>query len=55
VTADTQRHLFLVESDGSLPVQKIMEEALVHLKRRSEEVIEILDEISGGMADEASS
>ena len=55
VTADTQRHLFLVESDGSLPVQKIMEEALVNLKRRSEEVIEILDEISGGMADEASS
>ncbi|NYT04935.1 MAG: DNA-directed RNA polymerase subunit D [Methanomicrobiales archaeon] len=55
VTPDPSRYIFVVESDGSLPVREIMERALLFLKRQSKDLVDILRDISGGTANETSS
>jgi DNA-directed RNA polymerase subunit D len=55
VTPDPGRYIFVVESDGSLPVRDIMERALLYLKEQSDDLVNILRDISGGTAHEASS
>jgi DNA-directed RNA polymerase subunit D len=55
VDHDTSRYIFVVESDGSLPVIDVMEYALRYLKEKAEDLVEVLNEVSGGTADEESS
>jgi DNA-directed RNA polymerase subunit D len=44
--SDRTKFLFIVESDGSLPAQQIVEEALRYIRNRSVDLIESLQEIS---------
>jgi len=46
VKADKTKYLFTVESDGSLPAQQIVEEGIRYIRKRSDELIESLQEIS---------
>ncbi len=55
INQDDTRYLFVVESDGSLPVREIMEHALLCIKKKSEDLVDILNDISGGTVHEASS
>lgn len=52
VVPDDTRYIYVVESDGSLPVKEIMEHALLYIKDKSEDLVKVLNEISGGTADE---
>ncbi len=52
VVPDNTRFIFVVESDGSLPVVRIMERALLYMKEKSEDLVEVMNEISGGTSDE---
>ena len=47
VSADSERYIFMVESDGSLPVKEIMERALQYIRDQSDELERQLGEISG--------
>jgi len=47
VTAEADRYIFVVESDGSLPVKEIMNRALLYIKENSDELEHQLGEISG--------
>jgi len=47
VSAETDRYIFVVESDGSLPVKEIMNRALLYIKEQSDELEHQLGEISG--------
>ncbi|HJK44777.1 MAG TPA: hypothetical protein O0X22_00300 [Methanocorpusculum sp.] len=38
--------MFVVESDGSLPVKEIIERALLHIKSRSTDLTDALQDIS---------
>jgi DNA-directed RNA polymerase subunit D len=55
VSHDPTRYIFVVESDGSIPVREIMGYALRHLKEKAEDLVEVLNEVSGVTADEESS
>ena len=44
ISADSTKFIFVVESDGSLPVKEIIERALLHIKSRSSDLIEALQE-----------
>ena len=44
IGADSTKFIFVVESDGSLPVKEIIERALLHIKSRSSDLIEALQE-----------
>lgn len=46
VNADKTKYLFTVESDGSLPAQQIIEEGIQYIRKRSDELMESLQEIS---------
>jgi DNA-directed RNA polymerase subunit D len=48
VTSDESQFIFVVESDGSLPVKEIIEQALVCIRSRSDDLIEKIGEISEG-------
>jgi DNA-directed RNA polymerase, alpha subunit/40 kD subunit len=48
VTSDESKFIFVVESDGSLPVKEIIEQALVYIRDRSDDLIEKIGEISEG-------
>lgn len=48
VTSDESQFIFVVESDGSLPVKEIIEQALVCIRTRSDDLIEKIGEISEG-------
>lgn len=52
VSADETRFIFVVESDGSLPVKEITQRAVDHLGRKAQEVIRILDETFEGVPNE---
>jgi DNA-directed RNA polymerase subunit D len=52
VSADETRFIFVVESDGSLPVMEITQRAVDHLGKKAREVIRILDETFGGVPNE---
>ena len=47
ISAEPDRFIFVVESDGSLPVKEIMERALRYIKEQSEELENQTSEISG--------
>jgi len=47
ISAEPDRFIFVVESDGSLPVKEIMERALMYIKEQSEELDHQTSEISG--------
>ena len=47
VSAEADRYIFVVESDGSLPVKEIMNRALLFIKEHSDELEIQLGEISG--------
>ncbi|MCQ1538501.1 DNA-directed RNA polymerase subunit D [Methanocalculus taiwanensis] len=46
IDSDRTKYLFIVESDGSIPAQQIIEEGLRYIRKRSDEIIESLQEIS---------
>jgi len=47
ISAEPDRFIFVVESDGSLPAKEIMERALMYLKEQSDELENQISEISG--------
>jgi len=47
ISAETDRYIFIVESDGSLPVKEIMDRALHYIRDQSDELERQLSEISG--------
>lgn len=47
VSAEPDRYIFVVESDGSLPVKEIMDRALLYIRDQSHELERQLSEISG--------
>jgi len=48
ITQDESRFLFVVESDGSLPVKEIVVRALREIQSKSESLVDVLSDISGG-------
>lgn len=48
IGTDESRKIFVVEGSGSLPVREIMERALLHLKGKSDDLLNYLTGISGG-------
>jgi len=55
IAADETRFIFVVESDGSLPASEIIKYALLYVKDKSHDLVGVLTEISGGIADEEGS
>jgi len=47
VAAEADRYIFVVESDGSLPVKEIMNRAFLYIREQSDELEQQLGEISG--------
>jgi DNA-directed RNA polymerase subunit D len=47
ISADTDRFIFVVESDGSLPAKEIMNRALLYIREQSDELEKQLGELSG--------
>jgi DNA-directed RNA polymerase subunit D len=47
VQGDETRKIFVIEGDESLPVQEIMERALLHLRQKSEDLHTIISQVSG--------
>ncbi len=47
ISAEPDRYIFVVESDGSIPVKEIMKRALKHIKGQSDELEHKVREISG--------
>jgi len=47
ISAEADRYIFVVESDGSLPVKEIMDRALHYIRDQSNELERQLGEISG--------
>lgn len=47
ISAESDRYIFVVESDGSLPVKEIMDRALHYIRDQSNELERQLGEISG--------
>ncbi|WP_332450267.1 DNA-directed RNA polymerase subunit D [Methanoculleus sp.] len=47
IGADTERFIFVVESDGSMPVREIIERALQYIQRSSDDLVDVMNEITG--------
>jgi DNA-directed RNA polymerase subunit D len=47
ITAEPDRYIFVVESDGSLPAKEIMNRALLYIREQADELEKQLGEISG--------
>ena len=47
ISAEPDRFIFVAESDGSLPVQEVLQRALQHIKAQSDELEHRIREISG--------
>lgn len=47
ISAESDRYIYLVESDGSLPVKEIMNRALLYMKEQADTLENQLGEISG--------
>ncbi len=47
ITAEADRYIFVVESDGSLPVKEIMDRALQYIRDQADELERQLGEIAG--------
>ncbi|MBP5082847.1 MAG: DNA-directed RNA polymerase subunit D [Methanomicrobium sp.] len=49
ISSDSTKFVFVVESDGSLPVKEIMTYALTDLKDKSDSLVDVLTNISGAL------
>jgi DNA-directed RNA polymerase subunit D len=47
IGSDTSRFIFVVESDGSLPVPTIIEKGLEYIRNQSTDLADTLSEIAG--------
>jgi len=47
ISAEKDRYIFVVESDGSLPAREIMNRALLYIKEQADELSKQLGELSG--------
>ncbi|NLM29765.1 MAG: DNA-directed RNA polymerase subunit D [Methanomicrobiales archaeon] len=47
IDADENRFIFVVESDGSMPVREIIERALQYIQKRSDDLVDVMNEITG--------
>ena len=47
ISAEGDRYIYMVESDGSLPVKEIMNRALLYMKEQADTLEKQLGEISG--------
>jgi DNA-directed RNA polymerase subunit D len=45
------RFIFIVESDGSMPAKEIIERALQYIQKKSDDLVEVVTEITGGTAE----
>jgi DNA-directed RNA polymerase subunit D len=47
IDADENRFIFVVESDGSIPVREIIERALQYIQNTSDDLVDVMNEITG--------
>ncbi len=47
VGADENRFIFVVESDGSMPALEIIERALQYIQKTSDDLVDVINEITG--------
>lgn len=47
ISTDVERFVFVVESDGSMPVREIIERALQYIQRTSDDLVDVMNEITG--------
>lgn len=47
IGTDTEKYIFVVESDGSMPVREIIERALQYIQRSSDDLVDVMNEITG--------
>lgn len=47
IDADENRFIFVVESDGSMPIKEIIERALQYIQKRSDDLVDVMNEITG--------
>lgn len=47
IDADENRFIFMVESDGSMPVLEIIERALQYIRKTSDDLVDVMKEITG--------
>jgi len=47
IGADAERFIFVVESDGSMPVREIIERALQYIQKSSDDLVDVMNEITG--------
>lgn len=47
IGTDIERFIFVVESDGSMPVREIIERALQYIQRSSDDLVDVMNEITG--------
>lgn len=47
IDADPQKFIFVVEGDGSMPVREIIERALQYIQRSSDDLVDVMNEITG--------
>jgi DNA-directed RNA polymerase subunit D len=47
IGAAENRFIFVVESDGSLPVREIIERALQYIQKKSDDLVDVMNEITG--------
>ncbi len=51
IDTEEGRFIFVVESDGSMPVSEIIERALQYVQKRSDDLVEVVNEITGEVAE----
>ena len=47
IDAGENRFIFVVESDGSMPVREIIERALQYIQKTSDDLVDVMNEITG--------
>jgi len=47
ISADETKYIFVVESDGSMPVREIIERALEYIQKTSDDLVDVINEITG--------
>ena len=47
IGTDPERFIFVVESDGSMPVREIIERALQYIQRSSDDLVDVINDITG--------
>jgi len=47
IGTDAERFVFVVESDGSMPVRELIERALQYIQKSSDNLVDVMNEITG--------